>query len=508
MGNTNKSLYKIAGIALLLFMFVFMCYDAAKQSFWFDELDWTVAYVAKSNLFDMLRALSEKGYNLPLYYIVLFPVYKIVPYGELWLLLPNFFAIILGIYFLRKTGHIIGGEDLGFCSLCFAVFSYVLICDAGYELRPYAFLFLFSTLALYRFICLLQEGSRKNQILYTLSIVLLSYTHWFGCLIIVFYFLIDAARYICKKVSLTMIWPYICLGIFFFPWFVMILVNNQINMLDYWSTYPFLYDVILTIKYLLSYNSLCIYLLILGVLCFLLYALSKRTKETMYQGICVGSIIWVIGTIFIYSRFINPGGSLYVQRYFLVLLPHIFILMAIPLIELLHFEIKINERKLKIEINGFPLDKKIALLLVAVIVGSIGASNYLQVHRSAMSIYEPYRELSDIIVKEDAVYQDDGALVTSDGIAYLTYYFAKRGYPVPPNVYRGSDKLEHVVVKEGNFDPIPCETSELLKYNTLYVFEVHAFFEDHMWEFIDENYELRSRDDEISLYIYERKGAF
>lgn len=513
----NKNLYKIISIILLFLMFAFMCYDASKQSFWIDELDWTISFFNKANIFDMLHALSTKGYNLPLYYIVMFPIYKIAPYGELWLLLPNFFAIIFGILILKKIREKIGGKDLGFASLCIAVTSYVLITQSGFELRPYAFLFLFSTWTLYRFINLLELDSKKNKILYAISMILLAYTHWYGCLIIVFYFLADAIRFIRKKIKLSFILPYIFLGITFLPWFILLIVNNQIDVLEYWSDIPHLNAGIKIIKYLLSNNSLSLILFVLSIFCFLLYFLSKKTnkKEFRYQGLCIGSIIWIVTVIFIYSRFINPNGSLYVLRYFTVLLPHVFILTAIPLAELLHLNIKINGKKINVEVNDFSIKKEVALLLVLCTVGLIGYSNYLKAHKHVKKINEPYREVSNIIAKKDDIYSGNSALMVSTGTTYLTYYFEKRGYELPPNVYVGDDQannnidedLYRVIISKNVIDSTGCKLDELLKYDTLYVFDVHEPFEPSVLDFINENYALKSEDEKLYLYVYEKKSS-
>ena len=43
----RKKYYKIFTVIIMFIMFIFMCMYAAAQSFWIDELDWTVEYVAK-----------------------------------------------------------------------------------------------------------------------------------------------------------------------------------------------------------------------------------------------------------------------------------------------------------------------------------------------------------------------------------------------------------------------------------------------------------------------------
>ena len=65
-------LYKILSILILIGMFIFMVMNGNNQSFWVDELDWTLSYMARNNIIDMFQALLTQGYNLPLYYIIMF----------------------------------------------------------------------------------------------------------------------------------------------------------------------------------------------------------------------------------------------------------------------------------------------------------------------------------------------------------------------------------------------------------------------------------------------------
>ena len=76
MNDAKKTkLYKIFSIVILVIMFLIMCLYASKQSFWIDELDWTVQFLAKSDIGDMLNRLLTTGYNLPLYYLIMFPIF-------------------------------------------------------------------------------------------------------------------------------------------------------------------------------------------------------------------------------------------------------------------------------------------------------------------------------------------------------------------------------------------------------------------------------------------------
>lgn len=504
--------YEIFSIIILIVLFLLMCYDAASKSFWVDELDWSVAFLNRNNFFEMIKSLVPVGYSLPLFFIIFYPIYKIAPFGETWLLIPNFILVILGILIIKKIGEKIKGKDLGFASLCAAATSYVLIVQVGFEFRPYALLFLLSAWTLYRFIELLEENNLKNKILYTLSLILLAYTHWFGCLIIVFYFLVDLFRFFKKKIKFSFIVPYIILGIAFLPWFIPFLLYKEIDIFTYyWNGPPQWSAAIVTIEYLLSNNRLCILLFAIGTLYFIINLLLKKykqkesKKELAYTFLCFGAIIWVIGTIFIYSKLINPAGSLYVLRYFTILLPHIFIIMAIPLSELLHLVVKINGRKINAEINNIPMNKDIAFLIVIIIICLIGSKNYMNVHYNPKVIHEPYREVSNKVAAQKDIYTDKSAFLLSCGSGSLFYYFEKQGYEIPENVYIGPN-IQRVYYEKDIRIYQKATLEELLQYETLYVANIHTPFDDSIIKYIDENFTLVERDDSLNLSVYKNSS--
>lgn len=105
---TKERVYDIVSYVFLFIMFAFMCLNASKQSLWGDELDWFVDFISKPSISDMLNYLLETGYNLPLSYLMMYPIYRIVPYGELWILMPNIIITIISVFIMKKIGKKIG----------------------------------------------------------------------------------------------------------------------------------------------------------------------------------------------------------------------------------------------------------------------------------------------------------------------------------------------------------------------------------------------------------------
>ncbi len=504
--ENKKKFYKIVSISLLVVMFLFMCFDAAKQSFWLDELDWTIDFIANNSFFEMIKQLLEKGYNLPLYYLVMFPIYKIVPYGELFLLLPNIIVTLIGVILTKKIGDKIFGEDKGFPALVLAATSYILVYQCAFELRPYAFLYCLSAWVLYNFIKRQTDNTLKNNIIYTISLILLAYTHWFGCLIIVFYFLVEAYRFLKKELNLKFILPYIALGISFLPWFISMMLMHTVNLSDYFAALPTIDGVKTIFTYLLGDNLLLIGLFVFGIILFLISLTNKKLKYNFNLKVLVGSIIWTITTIFIYSRFINPSGSLFVNRYFLVVLPHIFILASLPLILLLNLKVKTGSKALELEINDIKVDYKISLVIISILIVTLGVQNYYKVHKEVNTYWQPYREISNLLVSDKDIHKQDSAVVTSVGDGYLAYYFEKRNYKLPENVFEWGSVINQSVKDGKRIKPKGIELEDLLKYNKLYLYSVaHTEFYITFWDFVHENYEEVENHPELGYSVYKKK---
>lgn len=493
----KKRIYTILNLCVLIIMIGFMYKLALGKSFWYDELDWTIKYLDVRNIFEMISSLSKSVYNMPFFYIILFPLYKILPYGETWLLIPNFIAVILGIYILRKIGEKIGGIKFGFIVQLVAATSTTVINQCGLEFRPYAFLFCLSTWTFFRYITKLEFNNKKNIVLYTISLVLLSYTHYFGCLIIMLYFLYDLYLYIRyrNKYKLSIFLPYFIAGILLLPWFLSIIGNNlKTNYM--WTAAPKFKEIINIFNFLLSYNTYSKYLFALSIITLIL---TNKRKKYKYLNICIISIIFVIATIFIYSKYIKPDLSLFVSRYFVVIIPHIFIISSIFPYVLLNLKAEKNKNK-NIVI------RTISLVIVLFIFIKIGY-NYIYIYNNNSSIfYKYYKDVSNIIEVREKQYSTNSALLENRmGTGFLIYYFEKKGIPLPNNVF---------IYNYGSFNQIidnkkRCRNkyitqNDLLKYDTLYLYFDNINNNDSLLIFINNNYKLIEKRNKLKLHIYKR----
>jgi hypothetical protein len=479
--------YRIVSICALIFMSIFMVAFASSQSFWLDELG-AIRAVSNKNIMDILNIelLQNSPYNLPLQTLIVALFYHIMPYGEVWLLIPSIILVIAGIAILSKIGKLLGGEDLGFFTLCIAVTSSILITQGGWEIRPYALTFCFSSLTLLTYIKRMRHETHKTIVLYGISLLLLLYSHWFGSILALFYAFTDLYLWIKKRIRLHCIGSYILAGVFFVPWFVLMLRYHTVDLGTYWGSPPRIFEPILTVAYLLS-NTIG-YCLLFGIgWVLILIGWMRRLKKPQehntpniwfYVSI---AIVWTILPVFIYSKWINPGGSNYVDRYFFVILPHVIVITGYAFSTIWNMPHTAKQ--------GLHYFRRGILVLVLL---SAGYGAYHKSFTFIHTLWEPYREVAEYLSEDEGIYADDALVLASSGSGWVEYYFRKRGYPIPAHVAVGGTNRSpplRLFIKDGAYiNPVSLDAEHITAYTRLYLFEVHEAFSETFMETVREAY--------------------
>lgn len=504
-------IYRIISIVALSFMIIFMLSYASKQSFWYDELDWTIGIFAGKDFRSICETLLNSGYNLPLYYVILAPLYNILPYGEVWLLIPSIVFVIVGIVALSKAGQCIGGEDIGLFALCISVVSSILITQGGWELRPYSILFCFASSTLLYYAKRLKKETWTNIILYAASMLLMLYSHWFGAIIAVFYAFSDLFFWIEKKLSFKCMVSYIVAGLLYLPWLIFMFIRHTTDLSVYWAETPGITAPVMIIYYLLSNSKILLILFCVGCLIVIIkWLLALKNRQyvagiNLWVNMIVG-MAWVICPIFVYSRYINPEGSIFVDRYFFVVIPQVFLITAYAISEII-IKIGITDGSLDVK-NASWLNKisKPAIITVLLLFCCIGYKTYNNCILSAKISPEPYREVAEYLSQDEQIYSD-GTLVlsSSNGINWVKYYFMKRGYSIPANYAVGKDDIILYVIGGEFSEKTILPTEQLLNYKTIYMFEDHENFKKDLVEYIGLHYSVKkcvAGINRFSLTIY------
>jgi uncharacterized membrane protein YfhO len=94
--------------------------------------------------------------------------------------------------------------------------------------------------------------------------------------------------------------------------------------------------------------------------------------------------LWVIGISFVYSRYINPRGSMYLERYFFILVPHVLLLAAFAL-----------------KCLGELIQSKRSLIYLAVFFALIGLPGYYKAISGEFKLHQPYREVAELLAQKE-----------------------------------------------------------------------------------------------------------
>jgi hypothetical protein len=474
--------YRRLGLILLAIITIVMIAFSAAQSFWFDEMVWTIGKVANKSFADIVEIMLKDGYNAPLYYLALAILYPLVPFGEGYLLSMSIVAVIAGIVFLYLAAKRIGGKKLAFIVMSFAAVSPILLTQGAWELRPYAFLFCFSAMTLWGYFRRIREENWTNIILFGLIMILLIYTHWYGAVMLLFYGIGDVMLCFMKKVRPRFLVSYLMAFIAVLPWFVVMsqMLIHDLSVVTV-SLIPKWLSIINSFNILLNSNSLLFIIFaaasIITTVIIIQNIKAKQWCETAYLWIqTLMCILCVILVTFIYSRYLNPAGSVYMERYFFVIAPHMILLVSFGLKSLSEI---INSKK-----------SWLYLMVFLVFTGVIG---YTQATRTVVKIHQPYREVAELLAEAEETYLNDTLVLTSAGNeAWLDYYFRKRGYDIPANVAFGLT----LIVKDGIPVSIPVAYEELFEYDKIFVW--------YNWFIIPPEYTMTWQDETTNLVLYEK----
>ena len=496
MAERKVRIYTIAVIGMLLCMAGFMLVHASKQSFWYDELDWTIGLI---NQKPMLHALLEYGAHPPLYFIILKPLYELLPYGEMYLLIPSIAFVILGIMITGKAGKIIGGIDLGFVAVCIAVSSGTLIAYS-WELRPYTIAFCFSSLALLMYIKRLKQETNSNILNYGISLGLLLYSHWFGTILALSYALIDLYLYLRKKVSPKCIFPYILAGLLFLPWvFMWLPLHANSFSADLWSPTPGDIVPISTVFFLLTSSLVYLFLFNIGFIIILFKNVRENKALDAFKiwfFISIG-IIWTILLGYIYCKYIHPSGTIYANRDFLVIMPHVFLITAYGFLKA--FSV--------IQHNFFTTAIKRRFLYGIVI--AFFCINIFRAYQKTYSnpmVDQPYREVAELLSQEEQIASANTLVISSYGTAWIEYYFSKRGFAIPANVALCTSWASFLFIYNGQYiQPIILSKEDILNFDIIYAFQVSENFPEDFIYTISQYYNIYQPNQAYQLYYCLRR---
>ena len=212
-------------------------------------------------------------------------------------------------------------------------------------------------------------------------------------------------------------------------------------------------------------------------------------RRRIWFFLCL-DIIAVILPVWIYAVFINPAGSFYTLRYFFVIMPHVFLITA--------YGLSATARALGRRFPPLETHRKYAYMAGILLLCGTGFQNYRKAYTTITAIYEPYREAAEYLAQDKQAYKPGSLIVSSGGITWVEYYFNKRGFAVPGQVGRYSEPrykktwtLDLVIDDSQYIQPVTLTEDKLLRYERIYLFEVHNVFLEDFISGVEQQYTLQ-----------------
>lgn len=295
------------------------------------------------------------------------------------------------------------------------------------------------------------------------------------------------------------------------PWLIISFASKSSELQDFWAEMPQWRNMLWTVLFFLSGRRILWYVCLVtgGALCIkvVISFFCKNIKRNVIINlgcICTLSIIWVIGLVFFYSAYLNPEGSLYVERYFMVVVPQILIITTWGI----EYIIILSE-KMTLRLNEGWVKRRLPVIIRSGI--TLGLCFYFLIcyEEAYISIRKPreeFRHLSEYLIEEGALWDDNTALVGSNRYCaldgFIDYYFVKQGYEEPANVIDGKINAKEESRFYKNY--MNWTEEKLCNFNRIYCLKIHMGYDDVLKEFLEENYQLVVADYDLGLEIWEK----
>jgi uncharacterized membrane protein len=336
--NTLKSNYIL--ITILVVGAILRFYKLDFQSLWLDEIhtiNETNPSVGLSNLYDHI--LNSGDPHPPLYYYLLYFLFKILGYTTFVARSFSVFVGVLGIYAVYLLGKELYNKQVGLITAAFTCINYFHIYYSQ-EARTYVFFFLFGTLSFYRLVIFIKNPNRKNAIYLGLFDGLMLNFHFFGLfalfskytILLFFLILIDKSN---RKTFFTNSFLSGVVAFFVFtPCLKAFMVVSNIK--EFWIEKPDFYTFINIFNEFFGYSvPLSIATLFFIIIYFVraFQTFRKLNDRSIIDNPILLSffilITWIFFTLLIPIIRSYTSIPMIISRYFIILLPAFFMMAVI-----------------------------------------------------------------------------------------------------------------------------------------------------------------------------------
>ena len=484
--NKKISSFVRITVVVVIAQLLFSIYYSGRQPLWLDEI-YQVSFSGCDN--SLMDTLMKTETSPPLFRLIANIWYNNMPFGEAYLLLLSEIFVSIGILFAGIIGHTFFCDEIAIVMEVLYGFSTVVIEKCSFEFRSYALLNMLTWMLMY--VLLKRRDNNDSGYRYFVEqgvlMTLLAYTHYFGVILCVVIGIIDFILWIKNNFKHYYIVTYVMLGVMYVPWIIRFTsLAKTIQPNQSWMMDPTVNNAYILFSSLVGGYSVIIFLFLVGFA----YLLKTRkynylSKKLLFLPIIV---IEVFVIMWIYGKYISPNATLWVLRYFTILIPAIIITVGYSLLLIKEYFVTTrNHMVVKCIVIAclflYILQTACAIsLYVSEVADGIDVANHNDFRAAADWIYEDknkYKE-EDTALAMTNVGEAEGVI---DG--WHEYYITRKGSREGMNVVTTND------------------ADKLLKYKYVY-YCVTPCADDRLSEIINLNYTLVYYNEDYSIYFYVR----
>lgn len=479
---------KIDWMAVIIYLIIFagliaMWINAGNRSLWNDDLSQMTMVLRPNTIKEFFEGIRAGDNNPPLSHLITEVWIRIAPYGTAWMKLPSILFVGLAVVFIAKTGRRVYNDLVGVLAAILGISSMHIIMLGAYTVRPYGLLYLAIAFLCYLYVRRYENDSTKLRILYTLAMIFCLYTHYFSIFVIFSLFLGECIQMIQKRQKQIghSLLTYLVAGIAILPWFLYSMTAYYNKLQTFWAERPNPEKILGIFQKLLGASQAVqwVFLLETALLVSGLFWKEEQKKQEKVLRILLLSIIITIGIVYVYSRYINPDGSVFVDRYFISIAPQTILLAAIGMGRL-------------VDVFSGDAKKRCILTVGAVMICISSAySNVNSLHKESLKKGEPYEECAEYIMQCPDIYQDD-VIVYNTSYELCdegwNYYLTHNGERAPILVYYNKELLN----------------VSLESVNRIYVVKLHNSIKTSVEEVLEAEFECVAVDETTGIEIWDR----
>lgn len=486
--RTSSGYYCVINVAILLIALFVMIAFSDRDSLWNDEI-YQIGYSVTpyGNPFYQLFIAHELYYP-SLGDAILSFWYNIIPFGEKWVLIPLEIATVAGIYVLSLTVKKLYGERASILATVLGATNTNLLFQSGYEFRSYGFLFLFCSIALYVYTDLRANDNitAKKIAVMAIALWLPASLHIYGVFFSTGLVLTDFALMAMKRLSVKWFVSYIITGVLYLPWIYNMICFGATSLEATWQVTPSLNALNSLINYLAGWNTLFLFLMILGAVLASINIIVRVYNGREFIPAEIAPLVswaFTIAFVYLYGTFVNPNATMWMERYFVGLFVCTILYAAFAADELCKI-----------------FKKKELILAVCITVSCTNGVRMAQtLSQQSPTGYQHFREAADWLYSQvNTIYNDTTlTLYTPDALlrGWEDFYLTRKGL---------RDKIDVVSVYERELTSEDLAGKELV-----YVYYEHMGLSEAVDAKLFENgFEKTADDDYLKICTYERRDQF